>query len=362
MPEIKYTLSFTECCKEDYIKLGGKGASLASMSAAQFPVPIGFCITTDAYKNLMDESGLWQMIQDKIAQIDLKNTTDLDKVSADVRDLISQIPMPTPIAESIKLAYKNLCAITNSANDLPVAVRSSANAEDLPDASFAGQQDTYLWVVGEEAVLEYTRKCWASLFTSRAINYRFDHKIKESDVLMCVVVQKMVNARSAGVLMTLNPTNGDRSKIVIDSSWGLGETVVSGEVTPDNFLIDKVILDILKSNIHAKAIEHVPDVAAKKVLVREIIGERALEPSLNSEEIIALCKMAKTVEKHYGCPQDIEWAIDSDMPEGQNIMLLQSRPETVWSQKKTETKAASSFTFGMAGLVDSLMNPYASKK
>ena len=334
MDSIQYTLTFKEANKEDYIKLGGKGASLASMSAADFPVPSGFCITTDAYKTHLDDSGLWEHILEKAAWINFNDNFHLDKISAEIRDLIIQTPMPEAITKSIKTAYQQLCQLAFSDNDLPVAVRSSANAEDLPDASFAGQQDTYLWVVGEEAVLDHVRKCWASLFTSRAINYRHDHNIHENEVLMCVVVQKMVNARVAGVTMTLNPTNGDRSKIALDASWGLGEAVVSGEVTPDHFMVDKVILEIIKSDIHNKHLEHIPDKATRRVITREITDERALQPCLTPEEVKAICKMAKIIEKHYGCPQDIEWAIDADLPDGENITLLQSRPETVWSQKK----------------------------
>lgn len=363
MENSTFTLGFKEATKEDYIKLGGKGASLASMSAANFPVPMGFCITTDAYKTHLDESGIWEQILEKASWINFNDIFHLDKVSAEIRDIIIHTPMPAAIENSIKTAYQQLNTLTNSNNDLPVAVRSSANAEDLPDASFAGQQDTYLWVVGENAVLEHVKKCWASLFTSRAINYRHDHQIHENDVLMCVVVQKMVNARVAGVAMTLNPSNGDRSKIAIDASWGLGEAVVSGEVTPDHFLVDKVILEVVKSNIHNKHLEHIPDKTTRQVITREITDERAIQPCLSAEEVKSICKMAKTVEKHYGCTQDIEWAIDDDLPEGQNLTLLQSRPETVWSQKKTEaTKAAPTFTFGMDGLVNSLLNPIAAKK
>jgi pyruvate, water dikinase len=359
---MKYTCTFKEATKEEYIKLGGKGASLASMSAANFPVPIGFCITTDAYKTHLDDSGLWTQILEKAARIDFEDMSDLEKTATQIRDLILQTPIPEAISASIKNAYQQLCQLTNANDDLPVAVRSSANAEDLPDASFAGQQDTYLWIVGEKAVLEHVQKCWASLFTARAIHYRHDHNIQENDVLMCVVVQKMVNARVAGVIMTLNPTNGDRSKIAIDASWGLGEAVVSGEVTPDHFFVDKVMLEILKSDIHNKHIEHVPDKATRRVVIKEITDDRALEPCLTPEEVKDLCRMAKTIEKHYGCPQDIEWAIDFDLPEGENITLLQSRPETVWSQKKTEVaKSTPTFSFGMEGLVNSLLNPIAAK-
>lgn len=361
----KFSLFFKEATSEDYILLGGKGSSLASMTAAGLPVPIGFCVTTHAYEAMLLSSEYAQQIFSRIENIDFHDIKTLDAASADIRSWILSHEIPPSVSAAISKSYAELCALCGANDDLPVAVRSSATAEDLPDASFAGQQDTYLWVVGEAAVLENVRKCWASLFTSRAISYRRDQNIKEDEVLMCVVVQKMVNARTAGVAMTMNPINGDRSKIVIDASWGLGEAVVSGEVTPDNFLIDKVILHILKSDIQNKHIEHVADKENRCVMIREITDERATQPSLTEEEVKEICRMAKQIEKHYGCPQDIEWALDADLPEGQNFTLLQSRPETVWSQKKKPTTTATTvpaFTFGMEGLVNSLMNPIASKK
>ncbi|MEN9612259.1 MAG: hypothetical protein RLZZ628_3073 [Bacteroidota bacterium] len=228
----KYALFFNESTPADYDKLGGKGASLARVSVAKFPVPIGFCVTTDAYRDVLAATGLKNALMAQIQSIDYQGFSNLDSISADLRNQIFQMAMPVEMENNIKKAYQQLCERTNHNDDLPVAIRSSANAEDMPNASFAGQQDTYLWVVGENAVIEHIKKCWASLFTSRAITYRRDHNIGEEHILMSVVIQKMVNAKAAGVAMTLNPINGDRSKIVIDASWGLGE------VTPDHFLVE----------------------------------------------------------------------------------------------------------------------------
>ena len=356
---MKHTLFFKEAKPEEYVLLGGKGSSLASMSAAGFPVPMGFSVTTHAYAKFLEEGQLLATILEKVSCIDCANTDELASNSKEIRQMILDKPLPSDVENEIKASYKKLCEKAGMPNDLPVAVRSSATAEDLPDASFAGQQDTYLWVVGEAEVLTNVRKCWASLFTARAINYRKNQKIDETELLMSVVVQKMVNARTAGVSMTMNPINGDRSKIVIDSSWGLGEAVVSGEVTPDNFLIDKIMLQIITSNIQEKNIEHVPDMANKCVITREIEPERAKEPSLSDDEVIEICKISKIIEKHYKCPQDIEWAIDADLPAGENVTLLQSRPETVWSQKTIEKKKA---VTGMEGIINTLMNPIGTKK
>jgi pyruvate, water dikinase len=356
---MKYTLFFKEATPAEYELLGGKGASLASMSAADMPVPVGFCVTTQAFEKFLKEAELVQKIIEKVNCIDCTQIEMLDENSKEIRDLILEKPLPNAVKDSIISNYRELCKMSGMENNLPVAVRSSATAEDLPDASFAGQQDTYLWVVGEEEVLLNVRKCWASLYTSRAINYRKNQNIQESEVLMSVVIQKMVNARTAGVAMTMNPLNGDKSKIVIDSSWGLGEAVVSGEVTPDNFLVDKIMLIIISSNIQNKEIEHVPDIENRCVVIKEIEPERAKKTSISEEEIIELCKMAKLVEKHYKCPQDIEWAIDADLPAGQNFTLLQSRPETVWSQKKQEQPKLKT---GMEGILNTLMNPIGTKK
>ncbi len=356
---MKYTLFFKEALPEDYHLLGGKGASLASMTTANLPVPQGFCVTTNAYAAFLESGKITDIIIEKVNKIDCTDVAKLDLASEEIRQIILQEPLPVEVEENIKTSYQALCEMAGMSNELPVAVRSSATAEDLPDASFAGQQDTYLWVVGEGEVLENVRKCWASLYTSRAINYRKNQEIVESEVLMCVVIQKMVNARTAGVAMTLNPTNGDRSKIVIDSSWGLGEAVVSGEVTPDNFMVDKIMLQVLKSDIQNKHIEHVPDRINRCVVTKEIEGARATEPSLSEAEVKEICRMSKIIEKHYKCPQDIEWAIDFDLPEGQNFTLLQSRPETVWTQKKVET---GTIKMGMEGILNTLMNPISSKK
>jgi pyruvate,water dikinase len=176
-------------------------------------------------------------------------------------------------------------------------------------------------------------------------------------------VQKMVNARAAGVAMTLNPLTGDRSKIVIDSSWGLGELLVSGEVTPDNFVVDKVMLEVVGRKVVAKPIELVADVGGRRVVEREVEPERQSRPSLSTEELLAVARLAKRAERLYGAPQDIEWAVDADLPAGENVVLLQSRPETVWSQKAPPRPAdPAAYQTGMQSLLHTLLNPLNAKK
>jgi len=263
--------------------------------------------------------------------------------------------MPEGVEAAIRAAYASMGEGT------PVAVRSSATAEDLPDASFAGQQDTYLWVKGADAVVEKVRDCWASLFATRAVAYREKNKIPHVDVNMSVGVQKMVNARAAGVAMTLDPGTGDRTRIVIDASWGLGEMVVSGVVTPDNFSVEKVLMEIIDRKISDKHVELIGDAGRGETVEREVEAARRQTPSLTDAQVIAVAQLAKRLERQNGCPQDVEWAIDADLPEGQNLLALQSRPETIWSQKK-KAAPGNAYATGMMGIVSTLTNPLAAKK
>ena len=236
--------------------------------------------------------------------MDPSDVTDVDTRAAHIRELIMTQEIPSDIREETVAAYQEL--MTFCGGEVPVAVRSSATAEDLPDASFAGQQDTYLWIIGEHDVLQKIRECWASLYTARAMTYRIANNISDEGLSMAVAVQKMVNSRTSGVAMTIDPSNGDRSKIVIDSSWGLGEMVVSGEVTPDNFMLDKIMMHPVSRTISDKHEELVPS-GRGTVIRREVDPERRQAPSLSDDELIAVGTLAKSAEKHYGSVQDIEW-------------------------------------------------------
>lgn len=337
--------------------LGGKCASLVSMTTAGMPVPPGFAVTTAAFDHFVDGSGLRAEITSCLAQIDPDDVASIDRASARIREAIESREVPDDMHGVLHSAYDELMA--RFASPVPVAVRSSATAEDLPDASFAGQQDTYLWLTGYPAVSEHVRRCWASLYTSRAITYRLRNGIPEDDLSMAVAVQKMVNARTSGVAMTMDPTNGDRSKIVVDASWGVGEMVVSGQVTPDNLMLDKVMLTVVREHIGDKHAELVPDATSGALVEREVEPERQVVRCLNDAELHAVASMAKRAEKHYGCPQDIEWAFDADLPDGDNLLLLQSRPETVHSAAGATPAPAPSTSgptgFSMAGLTSSLL-------
>ncbi|SDN99210.1 pyruvate, water dikinase [Klenkia soli] len=309
--------------------LGGKCASLVSMTAAGMPVPPGFAVTTAAYDTFLDRSGIGAEIRTRLAGLDPADVRSVDEASTAIQELVCTTPVPDDVRADVQAAFEQLQAAF--AEPVAVAVRSSATAEDLPGASFAGQQDTYLWLHGFDAVGQHIRSCWGSLYTSRAILYRLRNGIADDGLSMAVAVQKMVNARAAGVAITMNPTTGDRSKITIDASWGVGEMVVSGQVTPDNLLVDKVMLSIVSETVGAKHAELVPDTDGRRLVERDVDPDRRARRCLTDAEVLAVAAMAKRAERHYRCPQDVEWALDADLPAGQDLLLLQSRPETVHS-------------------------------
>jgi pyruvate,water dikinase len=330
---MNYTLDFAEVNKASLPMVGGKNASLGEMLRAGIRVPPGFAVTTDSYLSFITEVG----IKDKVFRILTKanpdDVTSLDSVSAEVQKLINEALIPTNIEKAIREGYYSLCDKCG-VERLPVAIRSSATAEDLPTASFAGQQDTYLWIEGTDEVIRSVQKCWASLFTPRAISYRIKNNFPHEKVLISVGVQKMVNSRAAGVMFTLNPVNGDPSKVVIEGSWGLGESVVSGTVTPDKFVVDKIVLEISERTISPKHIQCVYDPEKGEVVHADVSPEIQNNVCIDDNEIKELVKIAKCIEEHYGCPEDIEWAIDKDFAFPENIFIVQSRPETVWSQRR----------------------------
>jgi pyruvate, water dikinase len=351
-----YATSFSMADPADVPHLGGKCASLARLIRAGAAVPPGFAVTTDAFKAMLDADGLRERVAALLDALPAGDVAAQEQLAGRIHAEFKAVAIPADVRAEIAEAYRALCAQEGADDDLPVAVRSSATAEDMPDASFAGQQDTYLWVVGLDDVLRRVQDCWASLFTARAIGYRADRGIRHMDVLMSVGVQKMVDASVAGVAMTVDPLNGDRAKMVIDASWGLGETVVSGEVTPDHFAVDKVMLTVLQRVISVKEHEVVADRAERCTVHRDIPPERRNVSCLSDNQIDTIARLAKHLERQFGSPQDIEWAIETtrDAPDGR-LMLLQCRPETVWSQKKAVAAPAKST--GMDGLVNALLTP-----
>lgn len=316
---------FADITLNDRPTVGGKGSSLGELMRAGISVPPGFVVRTAAFERFLEALEREEEVRryvEKLTSFELEAITAL---SERLRSRFENSAMPEDLRSEILAAHADLCG---EDVDHPLAVRSSATAEDSDDASFAGLQDTYLWVKSGESTLKYVRSCWASLYSVPSIAYRRKHGMREAEVAMAVVVQRMVDARTAGVMFTRSPLTGDRSVVTIEATWGLGSAVVSGEVTPDRFVVAKITGEISVREISDKHIQHVP---AEDGGTREVETPNQLRraPSLTDEEIIRLRDIGRKIERHYGRPQDIEWAIDRSG----EIFLLQSRPETVWSAK-----------------------------
>jgi phosphoenolpyruvate synthase/pyruvate phosphate dikinase len=316
---------FNDIGLADRPTVGGKGGSLGELTRASIQVPPGFVVRTAAFERFLGELEKEEAIRPKVEALGSDQLDEITALSKYLRARLEGAPLPDELNSELVAAHTELCG---AGLDSPVAVRSSATTEDAEGASFAGLQDTYLWVKDAPATLRYVRSCWASLYSAPSIAYRRKHGLPESRVAMAVVVQRMVNARSAGVMFTRSPMTGDRSVVTIEGAWGLGSSVVSGEVTPDRFVIAKITGEISVRDVSDKHVQHLP---APGGGVREVETPENLRkaPCLTDAEIGALKEIARKVERHYGRPQDIEWAIDHSG----EILLLQSRPETVWSSK-----------------------------
>ena len=318
--------------------VGGKNASLGEMINAGMPVPPGFAVTAYAYEKFINQTGIAKKIYEIINETvkDPNDPKQYDKASKKIRELIEKTTMPPKIVNAIKAAYKELNK-RSGVKATFVAVRSSATAEDLPDASFAGQQETYLNVKGPDDLIEKVVKCWSSLFTPRAIFYRNEKGFAHEKVFISVGVQKMVNSRTAGVMFTINPVTGETDEIVIEGNYGLGETVVSGAVNPDDFVVDKASLKIEERRIARKTIQYIRDPDTGKTVHLDVPPEKQKETCISDEEIIHLAKLANLIEAHYKKAMDIEWAIDKDLSFPKNMFVVQARPETVWSARGMES-------------------------
>jgi len=310
-------LPFAAIDRSSVAVAGGKAANLGELTQAGFPVPPGFCVTTQAYALVAEGAGLEPMLAE-LAAARADDTMHLAAVAAAARARLLAAPIPEKVAEAIRKAYGELV----HDEPVPVAVRSSATAEDLPFASFAGQQETFLNIIGIEALLDTVRRCWASLWTERAVSYRESLGIDPRAVRLAVAVQQMVDAAVAGVLFTAHPLTGRRRQAVIDASPGLGEAVVSGAVNPDHFVVHTATGEIAQRRLGEKrlAIRATAGGGTQRV---ELTGGNT-KACLSDEQIRALAALGARVEAHYGTPQDIEWVID---PSGKR-WLVQSRPIT----------------------------------
>jgi pyruvate,water dikinase len=319
--------------KDDVTLVGGKCANLGELTANRVRVPPGFAVTADAFRRFLNETNIGEVIHKTLRNSNgAKDPKLYEEASQEIRKIIESVPMPTDIADEVRRAYRELSKKTGS-KEVLVAVRSSATGEDLPDASFAGQQDTFLNVKGEEQVVHYVQKCWSSLYTPRSIFYREEKGFPHEKVLISVGIQKMVEADCSGVVFTLDPVNGDPSKIVIEATWGLGEALVAGHVRPDRFIVDKGTLQIVHKEIVPKMLEHVPNRATGLTVQQEVPLERRNVASLSDNDVVELARTARDIEDHYAAAQDIEFALEQDET-GNTVYIVQARPETFWSRIK----------------------------
>ena len=326
---IKFVVWFKEVCKKDVSLVGGKGANLGELTNAGMPVPPGFIITSDAYISFLKRTQIADKIQAKLDMIDPNDSKKLQDVAEDIKELISNAPMPSDIMEEIKAAYRTM-------GEGLVAVRSSATAEDLPEASFAGQQRTYLNVQGQDEVVRAVQGCWASLFEPRAIFYREEQGFDHLKVGIAVPVQRMVQATMAGVVFTTEPVSNDSNKIAIEAAYGLGEAVVSGELSPDFYIVDKTELDIKDKRISRQEWQLVrnphPGEGEDDYNIKEQIPEaKQTVQKLTDAEILNIANLAKRIEEVYQFPQDIEWAKD-----GTEFYIVQARPITTLHTKQSD--------------------------
>ncbi|HEX4992942.1 MAG TPA: PEP/pyruvate-binding domain-containing protein, partial [Rubrobacteraceae bacterium] len=321
---VTYAVWFDEIRKEDIARAGGKGANLGELSRAGLPVPPGFVVTTGAYDAFVEAGGL----RDEI--IGLASRSDapaaFETTAEKIHTLFARSGIPDDIGAEIRAAYATL----DGDGETPVAVRSSATAEDLPGASFAGQQETYLNVRGAEALLEAVRDCWASLWTARAMSYRKNQGIAPASVSLAVVVQRMVEADAAGILFTADPVSGQRDRTVISAAWGLGEAVVGGRVTPDTLVVDSSSGHIISRETADKEVMTV--YTERGTEERPVPEERRREPVIDDEGAADLARYGAQIEELYGAPQDVEWALSDE-----EFFILQARPVTALPEAQPPT-------------------------
>lgn len=311
--------------------VGGKVASLAEMTAAGFSVPPAFGVSTEAFDEFMSAAGLIERIDEIRGGLDVDDVTAVDRAAAAIAALIEAAELPGAVEAEIRAAYATLEGRAGA--EVPVAVRSSGVNEDLEGASFAGQYDTYLWVRGADDVVAKVRSCWAGLFNPAVLTYRPDGVESSAEAElpgMAVGVQEMARARSAGVMFTLDPISGDRSRIVIESCWGLGEGVVKGDVPPDRHRIDKITFEVLEREVVEQVEEYRFDPDGGNVALLAVPDDRCAEGSISEDEARQIAELGKQIERHRGAPTDVEWAIDVDG----RLHLLQARPETIWSSRQ----------------------------
>jgi phosphoenolpyruvate synthase/pyruvate phosphate dikinase len=326
---VSYVFALDECGAHLAEVVGGKAVGLGSLIRQELRVPRGFAVGTHAYREFVAETGLDRAIRDVLAGGD--SVEEQAEASRRIAGLFQERELLPSCREELAQAYVAL-------GQPPVAVRSSAISEDAAEASFAGEHETFLWIHGANAVAQAVIRCWASLFTPQALAYLRRVDVHPDETAMGVVVQTMIGAEAAGVMITIDPITGDRSQIAIEGSFGLGQAVVAGEVTPDRWAVDKVTLEIRSRALSRKQIAYRFDPVAGEVRRVHVPDDEQERACLSDEEVVEIASLGKRVERALGAPQDVEWAIGPE----REVHLLQTRPETVWSQKAVAASTGSS--------------------
>ncbi|MGN6870815.1 MAG: PEP/pyruvate-binding domain-containing protein [Solirubrobacteraceae bacterium] len=332
--------------RDDEPRFGGKSANLGELLAAEIPVPPGFALSTAAFQAFVHDAGLEDRINSALAGLSAGDVDAIGRASHAISEAMRFAPVPNAVREEIAEHYARL-----GEDSPPVAVRSSAVGEDSQDATFAGQQETYLWVRGAEPVCDAVRDCWVSLFSPPAISYRLRLGDRAHTPAMGVTVQSMVDAEVSGVMFTCNPVSGDPSMVAINASWGLGLAVVGGEVTPDDFLVSKVTREVVREHVHTKDIQYVPNSGGDGAVRVAVPEDKRDQRCLDQPALERLVQVARSVERHFGCHQDIEWALARNT-DGE-LFVVQTRPVTAVAKKQEKPKAESALslimsTFGAA--------------
>ena len=347
MPFVEYTRSLTALRHTDEARFGGKSTGLGELLAAGISVPPGFAIATAAFEAFVAQSGLDATIASAIASLAPDDMDGLAAASAAIGAAMHSAAVPEAVRAQVALSYELLAEAVGDASPA-VAVRSSALGEDSEDATFAGQQDTYLWVRGVEEICDAVRDCWASLYGPPAISYRARLGGDQSVAAMGVAVQLMVDAQTAGVMFTCNPISGDPSMVAINASWGLGLAVVGGEVTPDDYLVSKITGEVVRERIGRKEIQYVVDPTGRGVLAVAVPDELQSAGCLDRSALDELVAVAKRVETYFGSHQDIEWAIARTAAPAERLLVVQSRPVTARPSQASRPEPMSAMSLVMS--------------
>ncbi len=351
MTSAGHTQGLAALRREDSASFGGKSATLGELIAAEIPVPPGFAVSTSAFHAFVEEAGLGALIADQTARMSPEDMGSVGAACHAISEAMRFAPVPDAVREEVVRRYAALAQETGI-DEPPVAVRSSALGEDSQNATFAGQQETYLWVSGAEHVCDAVRDCWVSLFSPPAMTYRARLGEASAEPAMGVAVQLMVDAEVSGVMFTCNPVSGDPSMVAVNASWGLGLAVVGGEVTPDDYLVSKVTREVVREHIHAKEIEYLPDAAGRGAVRLNVPQVRREIPCLERSALDALVELSRRIERYFGSHQDIEWAIARERELPGSLFIVQSRPVTALPRREPPPShdSAMELVMGMFGV------------